>query len=386
VTGTDLLRLGLIGLRTRRMRSALSAIGIAIGIAAVVSVLGIAASSQAALLDQIDRLGTNLLTVEPGQEVGTAGEVPLPPTAPAMLRAIDGVTALTATAELGSVHAYRTDRVPLALSGTLSVRVTDTDLPATLGLRLTSGAFLDAATAGLPVAILGAQAARHLGPASRIWLTGHWFTIGGILASQPLVAGIDRAVFIGSPIAHSFYGYAGHPSLIYVRTDIARVDEVAAKLARTANPVNAYAVRASRPSDALTARLAVARSGDGLFLGLGVVALLVAAIGIANVMVIAVLERRTEIGLRRALGATRRHIAVQFLVESFLLACIGGVGGLAAGTATVAAVAGVRGWAMTIPVSTILGGLAAAVGIGVVAGLYPAARAARLSPTEALRT
>jgi putative ABC transport system permease protein len=157
------------------------------------------------------------------------------------------------------------------------------------------------------------------------------------------------------------------------------VPAFAAKLARTANPV-----AVSRPSDALTARLAVAQSGAGLFLGLGTAALLVGAIGIANVMVIGVLERRTEIGLRRALGARRSHFSAQFLGEAILLAVIGGTTGVGLGTLITHVVAGMRSWAPTIPATAIWGGLGLAVLIGATAGLYPAARAARLAPTDAL--
>jgi putative ABC transport system permease protein len=382
----DLLPLGTAGLRTRRVRAALSALGIAIGIASLVGVLGVTASSQADLLAQIDRLGTNLLTVADGQNIG-GGEVPLPAAAPAMIGRIDGVTAVAPTAELSTVHAYRTDLVPVVRTGSLSVRAANASLLSTLDASLVRGAFLTSATADLPVAVLGAEAAARLGGGTgRIWVTGHWFTVSGTLRPLPLTPEIDRSVLIGFPVAARLYGHDGHPSRVYVRAATDQVGTVAAKLARTANPANPVAVAASRPSDALTARLAVARSGTSLFLGLGAIALIVGAIGIANIMVIAVLERRTEIGLRRALGARRSHIASQFLAESILLAALGGTAGLLLGATVTAAVAHTRGWDPTVPPLALWSGLSAAVAIGALAGLYPAIRAARLAPTDALRT
>jgi putative ABC transport system permease protein len=382
---SDLLPLGAIGLRTRRVRAALSALGIAIGIASIVGVLGITRSAQADLLAQIDRLGTNLLTVADGQAVG-GGEVPLPATAPEMIRRVDGVLAVAPTAELPGVHAYRNDRIPVTHTGGLSVRAADENLLSTLDIAVAGGRYLNPATAAYPVAVLGAEAAATLGSAGRVWVSGHWFAVTGVLRPFPLATEIDRSVLIGFPVANRLFGQDGHASQIYLRAATDRVETVAGMLARTANPTSPFAVAVSRPSEALTARLAVARSGTGLFLGLGAVALLVGAIGIANVMVIGVLERRAEIGLRRAMGARRGHVAAQFLTESVLLAVIGGTAGLVIGIGITTAVAHTRGWAPSVPSLALWGGLAAAVGIGAVAGLYPATRAARLAPTEALRT
>jgi len=384
----DLLPLATLGLRTRRTRAALSALGVAIGMACIVSVLGLTASSQAALLTEIDRLGTNMLAVAQGRAVGGT-EVPLPATAPAMIDRVDGITAIAPTAELPQVYAYRNDLVAPARTGSLSVRACDASLLSTLEASLAEGSFLNTATAGLPIAVLGSDAAAQLGglreDGSRIWVGGHWLTVVGVLHPLRLAPEINRSVLIGFSTATNLFGYNGTLSLIYLRAATDRVALAAALLARTANPANPSAVEVSRPSDALTARLAVARSGTELFLGLGAVVLLVGALGIANVMVIAVLERRGEIGLRRAIGARRRHIGIQFLGESVLLAFLGGAAGSVTGAVITIAAARSQDWSPTLPALAVWGGPAVAAVIGAAAGLYPAIRAARLAPTDALR-
>jgi putative ABC transport system permease protein len=386
----DLLPVGTVGLRARPLRAALSALGVAIGIAAIVAVLGITRSSQAELLAQIDLLGTNLLTVVNGQSIEGA-EAQLPTSASAMLGQIDGVRHVAPTAQLERVNVYRSDKVPRFATGALAVRTCDPALLATLDGRVRHGAFLNSASARYPATVLGYQAAKTLGIAAlsrpaRVWLGDHWFAVVGILDPLPLAPEIDRSALVGSPVATRLLGYDGHPSRIYLRTDTDATAAVAGLLALTADPVHPEQVRASRPSDALAARIAAKTATTGLFLGLGAVALLVGGIGIANVMVIGVLERRGEIGLRRALGAARRHVAAQFLVESLLLAALGGGAGLAAGGAITMVVARRQQWPVQVPALAVWGGLAAALAIGVVAGLYPALRAARLAPTEALRS
>jgi putative ABC transport system permease protein len=385
----DLLPMATTGLRSRRLRTALSTLGIAIGIAAIVAVLGITRSSQSELLGRIDQLGTNLLTIATGQTVGGA-EAPLPVTARLTSAHTDGVERVTATAILDGLNAFRTDKIPAVMTGGLDVRTTEPTLLTTLDGHLAAGVFLTAATSRYPAVVLGHDAAAqlgiaHLDPATRIWLGGHWFTVIGVLQPLELAPEIDRSALIGMPIAAADFGYDEHPSRLYVRADTRRVAQTAGLLSRAVNPEEPNTVDVSRPSDALTSRVLVADAGTSLLLGLGAVALLVGGIGIANVMVISVLERRTEIGLRRALGATRRHIAVQFLLESLLLAALGGATGTTLGALITYATALNRHWQPLIPAASIIAGLTAALAIGTLAGLYPAARAARLQPTDALR-
>ena len=386
----DVLRTGTIGLRTRRLRALLSALGIAIGIAALVSVLGITSSSESALLAEIDQLGTNLLSVSNGQTID-GQEAELPASATAMIRRVSGVTAVAPTAQLAEARVYRTDKVPAFDTGGLAARAADTSLLGALGASIRQGAFLNRATERFPVTVLGFQAARSLGISElrqpvRVLIGGQWFAVAGILNPLPFAPEIDRSALVGFPVAARMLSYDGHPSHIYVRTDVARTARVAALLGPTADPENPGSVAVSQPSATLAARVAVVSAGTTLYLGLGIVALLVGGIGIANTMVIAVLERRTEIGLRRALGARRGHIAAQFLTESVVLSGIGGTAGLVIGAAVTAAIAKARHWGLIIPPEALWGGLAVAIITGSAAGLYPAVRAARMSPTEALRT
>ena len=388
----DLAALASIGLRTRKLRAALSALGIAIGVAAIVAVLGLAASSSAVLLAKIQALGTNLLTVTNGQTL-TGATAELPDAAPGMIARLPGVTGVQDTGSVGNVNVYKSPLIPPIETNALSVDAATLGLPAVSGTSLAQGRFLNAATAREPVAVLGAVTAQLLGidrirPGMRIWADGLWFYVTGILNKDTYAPQIDTAVLVGFPAAEKYLHFDGHPSEIYVRTasNPAATTTVDSLLGAQASPQNPSQVTVSQPSAALTAQADAQGALDTLFLGLGAVALLVGAIGVANIMVISVLERRSEIGLRRALGATRGQIRAQFLAEAILLSLAGGAAGIAGGAAATAIYAHGHGEAVVIPPDAWAGGLAAALVIGALAGLLPAIRAARQSPTQALLT
>jgi len=385
----DMLRASLIGLRTRRLRSFLSGLGIVIGIAAMVGVVGLSESSKSDLLAQLDQLGTNMLRVEAGTGIGI-GTGELPEESIAMVRRIAPVEQVASISEVDA-SVYRTDLVPSGQTGGITIKAVDENLLGTLQGRMASGVFLDEAASDLPVVVLGSVAAERLGitngeSGSVVWLGDEWFSVVGVMDTLDLSPDLDRAALISYVAAESFLEHDGVPSTIYVRANPDDIDAVRSVLPATVNPESPDEVEVTRPSDALEAKEAADQAFTNLLLGLGAVALLVGGVGIANVMVISVLERRGEIGLRRALGATKGHISIQFLGESLILATLGGLGGDSLGGAVTAAYAWTQGWGVLIPTVAIVGGMSAALIIGVIAGLYPAMRAARVSPTEALRT
>jgi putative ABC transport system permease protein len=385
----DVALLGAEGLRGRPARTILSALGVALGVATLVAVLGISTSSRAQLVAEIDALGTNLLTVTPGQSY-SGQTVSLPNRAPSMIGRIGPVLSAAA---IGSVNAsvYRNPRIPSVNTNAISVLTADNKLLETVEGSLALGRFLNRATAHFPAVVLGATTASVLGVdradgSVQVWLGGHEFAVVGILNPVALAPELDRSALIGFSVANSFLRANSSPVEIYVRTDPASVAAVASVLPATADPAAPQDVNIANPSDALVARADASAAFQSLFLALGGVALLVSGVGIANVMVIAVLERRGEIGLRRALGATRRQIGLQFVVEAGLLALIGGTIGAVLGGFTTTIYSETRHWNTVVPGDALVGAVALALVVGVIAGLYPAMRATRLSPAEALRT
>ncbi len=382
---SDIARLGAVGLRSRSLRVFLSALGIAIGIGAMLAVVGISASSRADLDRTLSRLGTNLLTVAPGSTL-FGDDAKLPVESVQMISRIGPVEAVAATGRV-DVHVYRNDHIPAGQTGSIAVLAVDRDLVGTVRATLHSGSWLNPATATYPAVVLGARAAQRLdlrGPGVQVWLGGQWYGVVGVLDPVPLAPELDTAALIGWPAAKTYAHFDGHPTTVYVRVVESQVAAVRSVLAPTANPRKQHEVAVSRPSDVLAAKQATDATLTALLLGLGGVALLVGGVGVANTMVISVLERRAEIGLRRALGATRGHIRIQFFSESMLLAGMGGGGGVMLGIGVTGAYALTRGWSPVVPAWATLGGFAATLIIGALAGLYPAVRASLVPPAAAL--
>jgi putative ABC transport system permease protein len=386
----DVWPLALLGLRGRPARALLSAAGVALGVATMVAVLGISSSSRAQLVAEIDSLGTNLLTVTPNQVFGGSSTTELPRAAPAMAARIGPVQGAAAIGDV-SANVYRSNYIPSANSAAITVYAATTNLLRTVEGTLARGTYLNAATSRLPAVVLGHDTALALGidradGSEEVWLGSQWFSVDGILSPVPLAPELDRAALIGFPIAQILLHASGKPVQLYIRTDPSNVGAVQSVLAATVNPAAPQNVSVTNPTDALTARADASAAFQSLFLALGAVALLVGGIGIANVMVIAVLERRGEIGLRRALGAERIHIGIQFLAEAATLAAMGAVAGVVLGTVATEVYASARHWTTEISLPVLGAAVAVAIAVGAAAGLYPSIRAARLSPAEALRT
>lgn len=382
---SDVMYLGAVGLRARPLRAALSALGIAIGIAAMIAVVGISTSSQAMLNEQLDALGTNLLTAEANTAL-LGQDTKLPADTVPKVRLMDGIESATGTAKL-PLNVYRSSLIEESATGGLSVLAADLELLQVTGTSLAAGVWLNDATAEYPAVVLGADTAARLGiltPGSQVWLGNKYFTVIGILKPSVLAPELDAAAIVGIPIATSAFDYDGSPSVVYQRTVEQLIDQVRDLLPATVSPQAPEQVAVSRPSDALAAKFAADQAFTGLLVGLGSVALLVGGIGIANTMIISVLERRREIGLRRALGATRAHIRQQFLVEALLLSALGGVFGSALGAGVTAVFAAINGWPFSVPAMLFVLSVGSTIVIGAIAGLYPAIRAARTPPTAAL--
>jgi putative ABC transport system permease protein len=385
----DVWRLAVLGLRGRPVRAALSATGVAIGVATLVAVFGISASSRAQLIAQIDALGTNLLTVSPNS--GFTGQTAtLPARAPAMISRIGPVISDAATSDLSDA-VYRNQDIPRVDSQAIAVKAADVNLLTTVQAHLWAGQFLNPATACLPAVVLGHDAAVALGVDRAdggvvVWLANQWFDVVGILEPVVLAPELDRAALVGFPAARQLLHHRAPPTEIYVRTDPTSVGAVESVLAPTTDPATAQDAAVANPSDALTARAEASAAFQSLFLSLGAIALLVGGIGIANVMVIGVLERRGEIGLRRAMGARRMHVGLQFLCEAATLSVTGGVAGAVLGALAVTIYAAIRNWGTSVPAGVLVGAVGIALAVGALGGLYPAWRAARLSPAEALRS
>lgn len=382
----DLLRLGIAGLRARPARALLSALGVAIGIAAMISVMGVSSSSQAQLNAQLDSLGTNLLTASTGQDL-FGKPAPMSAQSVGRVRLIQGVQSASSTGAVKASRVYRSPLIDKNASGGISTLAAEESLLEVVSGRIRTGTWLNEATGRYPAAVLGHSAAQRLGvvsPGTQVWIGGAWFTVVGILEPVVLAPELDSAALIGQRAAASVLGHDGRPTTVYTRSDSSAVPTVRSLLAPTISPERPGEVKVSRPSDALEAKRAADGALTGLILGVGSIALIVGGIGVANTMIISVLERRGEIGLRRSLGARRRHIRAQFMAEALVLSLIGGTLGCAIGTAVTLVIAALHGWPFTLPPLVVVVGLGLTAAVGALAGAYPAARAARTPPTAAL--
>ncbi|MGW0897730.1 ABC transporter permease [Streptomyces goshikiensis] len=387
LTPRDVLHVGSAGLRSRPMRVFLSALGIAIGIATMIAVVGVSASSQAKLLRELDKLGTNMLVATPGQSMFAGQDTKLPKEAPGMISRIEGVESVGTTGDV-PVSVRRSENIPKEETGGIALKAAKDDLLKTLRARMGSGTWLNAATGGYPSVVLGNVSAARLGitaPGQQVFVGGQYFTVIGILDAIPLAPEIERSALVGWDAAQRLLGFDGHPTAVYERSSDARVAAVRDLIARTANPQTPSAVSVTDPSAALQAKAATEGAFSTLLLGLGGIALLVGGVGVANTMIISVLERRHEIGLRRSLGATKGQVRIQFVTESLLLSGLGGLAGLALGATATALYAHAGDLPWVVPLWSLTGGFASTLAIGTLAGLYPATRAARLSPTLALQ-
>jgi putative ABC transport system permease protein len=386
----DVVQLATLGMRSRPMRALLSLLGVAVGMATLVLVVSIPQSSNAALLAKFAALGSNLLEAE-AQQPTNGPVVSFPHDAAAMAARIGPVTA---AAELGNTSAVvrRSPLVSAASTVGLSVLASSPSLLAVVSGSMEAGQFLSPATQRFPVAVLGYQAAGSLGieqPATpgrpvRVMIGSRWFTVIGIAAPMPVTSDLDWAVFVGWNTARAALGFNGRATVTYVSAPDDELAAVAAVLGPTLYPSAPGLVNVTQPSDALAAKRASQAVNAELLIGLAGVSLLVGGIGIANTMFVAVLERKQEIGLRRALGATRGQIRLQFLGEAVALSALGGFTGAAVGSLTATGYALWEGWPPTLPVAVIAFSVLSAIAVGALAGLHPAIRAARLTPTEAL--
>ncbi|MDA9675166.1 ABC transporter permease [Candidatus Actinomarina] len=384
----DLFFVALYGVRARRGRAALTSIGIGIGIAAIVAVTGISASGRADLLATLESLGTNLIKASP--QAGFFGtQEKLPDGVVGMVERIGPVEEVTSTTQTDLI-VRRSDFISEFEGGGISTIVTSPELLQVVGGNLIEGRFIQDGLSNIPVTVLGSVTASRLGintleTPTKILIGNEWFGVVGILDELKIHPDLDRSVFIGYGVAKTLFDIDKEPTTIYVRANPTYIEDVVEVIAPSMNPENPDQVQVSRPSDALEAQEAADAAFTNLLLGLGSVALLVGGVAIANVMVMSVLERRMEIGVRRSIGATRREIRYQFLLESIVLSGIGGLVGVVLGTGITLGYTNYTDIVFSIPVSQVLGAILLALLIGAISGVYPAIKASKIQPAEAVR-
>lgn len=389
----DLLAITVQSLRARVLRSLFMAVGAAVGVGVVVGAQGTLLSAKGDLRASLDELGTNLLVIRAGE-----GSTPQIPRLPANVsQRVSGITTVESVAWTAAV-----DQVPAVLPrvaghdlGQVSARVliASPEILEVLRLDLAAGRFLTEADDGsaLTAAVIGPAVAGALGidnaAEHSLEIAGVDFAIVGILAPSELAPELDSSVIIPASTADRRFGSAATPTTLYVRTEPSQVVETAAVLPLAIG----YGGPDARPTvsvatELLQARATVDRNQQAVLFGVGALALLVGSFGVVNTLHIALLERRSEVGLRRALGQQRGVVGAQFVLEAGLIGAAGAVLGAAAATSFVVVLAERREWVVQLDIPLTLAAVGAATVISAGAGLGVARKAARLDPLDALRT
>jgi macrolide transport system ATP-binding/permease protein len=397
ITARDLVSETMAGMLARPIRMALTVLGIVIGMSALVATIGLTRTAGNRIISQFDQLAATelFISARPGVVTGTIDPRAIPWDAPERLARLNGVVAAGLLSDVNVHDALVTaSQVVDPVNETalrLAVRAASPDLFPAVRAKLASGRFLDGGHSSRAdcVAILGPDAARRLGingverlPA--IFIGDQLCLVMGILRDVVRRPELLGSVIIPEGTAREHFGLFG-PGLVVVETKIGAAGLIATQARAALRPDDPRALRVQLPQEPRRVRDDVQTDLNVMFLLLGGLSLIVGALGIANITLVGVMERTAEIGLRRAIGATRRHIAKQFLFES---ASMGIVGGLLGSSVGVLIVVGVSAYQVWTPVLDPLAPLLAPVvggAIGLLSGVYPASRAARLEPAEAFR-